>query len=115
MDDGTLAWAGKRVFADRVTGSKETRAEPFVAQVQNDNVRLIAGDWCMDFLDECESWPAAARKDQVDAAVCEMPNCSRKGVRGNENRIDGKVMCDYCHSRLWAVGGAALNGSSQEA
>ncbi len=30
--------AGKRVFTDRVTGSKEVRAEPFVAQVQNDNV-----------------------------------------------------------------------------
>lgn len=28
---------------------------------------------------------------------CEMPNCCRKGVRGNENIVDGKVMCDYCH------------------
>ncbi len=30
---------------------------------------------------------------------CEMPGCSRQGVRGNENIIDGKVVCDYCHSR----------------
>jgi hypothetical protein len=29
---------------------------------------------------------------------CEMPGCCRQGVRGNENIIDGKVMCDYCHS-----------------
>jgi len=27
---------------------------------------------------------------------CEIPNCSRHGVRGNENVIDGKTMCDYC-------------------
>jgi predicted phage terminase large subunit-like protein len=61
--------AGKRVFVDRVTGSKEVRAEPFVAQVQNDNVRLVAGDWCHDFVDECESWPASTHKDQVDACA----------------------------------------------
>jgi predicted phage terminase large subunit-like protein len=47
--------AGKRVFADRVSGkgSKELRAEPFVAQCQNDNVRIAAGDWVRPFLDEC--------------------------------------------------------------
>jgi predicted phage terminase large subunit-like protein len=61
--------AGKRVFVDRVTGSKEVRAEPFVAQCQNDNVRLVAGEWIHEFRDECEAWPAGARKDQVDAAA----------------------------------------------
>lgn len=30
---------------------------------------------------------------------CRQPGCSRLGVRGNENNIDGVVMCDYCHSR----------------
>ena len=29
---------------------------------------------------------------------CEMPGCCRQGVRGNENIVAGKVMCDYCHS-----------------
>jgi len=29
---------------------------------------------------------------------CEVNNCSRKGVRGNENIVHGIVMCDYCHS-----------------
>lgn len=28
---------------------------------------------------------------------CEMPHCERKGIRGNENIIEGRVMCDYCH------------------
>jgi predicted phage terminase large subunit-like protein len=59
--------AGKRVFADRVTGSKETRAEPFVAQCQNDNVRLVAGDWVPALLDEAGAWPASRYKDQIDA------------------------------------------------
>jgi phage terminase large subunit-like protein len=35
--------AGLRVFTDKPTGAKEVRAEPFVAQCQNDNVRLVAG------------------------------------------------------------------------
>jgi len=25
-----------------------------------------------------------------------MPNRNRKGIRGNENVINGKVMCDNC-------------------
>jgi hypothetical protein len=30
---------------------------------------------------------------------CEHKYCARYGVRGNENIIEGKVMCDYCHSK----------------
>ena len=32
---------------------------------------------------------------------CEMPDCPRHGVRGNENRVDGKIMCDDCTVRYW--------------
>jgi hypothetical protein len=31
---------------------------------------------------------------------CEMPNCCRKGIRGNENIVNGKIMCDYCDYKL---------------
>ena len=31
---------------------------------------------------------------------CEVDDCQRKGVRGNENVIDGIVVCDYCHSAM---------------
>jgi hypothetical protein len=31
---------------------------------------------------------------------CEMPGCSRKGTRGNENVINGKRVCDYCHAKM---------------
>lgn len=61
--------AGHRVYADKVTGAKEIRAEPFAAQVQGGNVSLVAGEWVSDFLDECEVFPAGKRKDQVDAAA----------------------------------------------
>jgi predicted phage terminase large subunit-like protein len=57
--------------ADKVTGSKETRAEPYAAQVQGGNVHIITdkGDWARDFLDEHESFPTGKYKDQVDAAA----------------------------------------------
>jgi predicted phage terminase large subunit-like protein len=61
--------AGFRVHADRVTGSKQVRAEPFAEQVQAGNVFLRAGPWVQAFLDECEKWPSGKYKDQVDAAA----------------------------------------------
>jgi predicted phage terminase large subunit-like protein len=61
--------AGFNVYADKVTGSKEVRAEPFAAQVQGGNMYLIAGDWVDAWKDECESYPNGPYKDQVDAAA----------------------------------------------
>jgi phage terminase large subunit-like protein len=43
--------AGYAVFADKVTGSKEVRAEPLAAQVQGGNVFLVAGAWHYDLFD----------------------------------------------------------------
>jgi predicted phage terminase large subunit-like protein len=60
---------GYTVFADRVTGSKETRAAPFAAQVQAGNVYLVTDKWNRAFLDELESFPHGKYKDQVDAAA----------------------------------------------
>jgi len=31
---------------------------------------------------------------------CERANCSRRGIRGNENVIDGVVTCDDCHAKF---------------
>jgi predicted phage terminase large subunit-like protein len=61
--------AGYKVFADKVTGSKEVRAQPFAAQVQGGNVYLVAGGWQADLLDELESFPSAKYRDQVDACT----------------------------------------------
>jgi predicted phage terminase large subunit-like protein len=61
--------AGYSVFADKVTGSKQVRAQPLAAQVQAGNVRLHAGRWVQAFWDECEVWPKGKFDDQVDAAA----------------------------------------------
>jgi predicted phage terminase large subunit-like protein len=61
--------AGFAVVADRVTGSKEVRAEPFAAQVQGGNVWLVGGPWVPDFRDEAEAWPSGRTLDQIDAAA----------------------------------------------
>jgi predicted phage terminase large subunit-like protein len=58
---------GFKVYADKVTGSKEIRAEPFAAQVQGGNVYLVAGHYQNDLLDEMQSFPNGKYRDQVDA------------------------------------------------
>lgn len=68
--EGTIRrLAGVRTYADKVTGDKVVRAEPFAAQVQGGNVWLVAGEWVWPFLDECEVFPNGKHKDQVDAAA----------------------------------------------
>jgi len=57
------------VHTDRVTGSKEVRAEPYAAQVQAGNVKLKAANWNRDFMEEHEHFPFGQYKDQVDATA----------------------------------------------
>jgi predicted phage terminase large subunit-like protein len=60
--------AGFRVEADRVRGAKEMRAEPFAAQWQGGNVRLVVGVWVKNYLEEAEHFPVGKYKDQIDAS-----------------------------------------------
>jgi len=60
--------AGYKVEADRVSGAKEVRADPFAAQWQAGNVRLVAAQWNRDYLNEMENFPAGKFADQVDAS-----------------------------------------------
>jgi predicted phage terminase large subunit-like protein len=69
VDNTIRNLAGHTVYADKVTGSKQVRAQPFAAQVQAGNVSLLAGPWVQAFLDECEVWPRGRLDDQVDAAA----------------------------------------------
>jgi len=54
--------------AQRSTGSKENRANPFSAAAERKNVFLVEGDWINAFLDEAEVFPEGDHDDQVD--VC---------------------------------------------
>jgi predicted phage terminase large subunit-like protein len=62
--------AGFTAEADRVSGqgSKEVRADPFAAQWQAGNVRLVEALWNRAYLDEHEHFPNGKYKDQVDAS-----------------------------------------------
>lgn len=60
--------AGFSAYADKVTGDKELRAEPYAAQVQNGNVLLVRAPWNRAFVQEHETFPNGANDDQVDAA-----------------------------------------------
>lgn len=54
----------------RSTGDKVSRARPFASAVINGNVRVVAGPWLTDWLDEFSSFPEACpHDDQVDSAV----------------------------------------------
>ena|GEM_PF-1933035 len=67
--EGTIRnLAGYSVEADRATGAKELRAEPYAAQVAAGNVKLAKGDWNQMFIDEHKSFPVGKYKDQIDAA-----------------------------------------------
>ena len=60
--------AGFSVRCDRVTGDKVTRAQPFAAQAEAGNVRLVRGPWNQDYLQELCAFPLGVLKDQVDAS-----------------------------------------------
>ncbi|PZQ49742.1 MAG: hypothetical protein DI556_09735 [Rhodovulum sulfidophilum] len=60
--------AGFIVAADRPTGDKAVRAEPYAAQVQAGAVKLLRGDWNRPFLEEHEQFPNGKLKDMVDSS-----------------------------------------------
>ncbi|GAG04933.1 unnamed protein product, partial [marine sediment metagenome] len=59
---------GFPVTADKVTGSKDVRLEPLVAQCAAKNVWLVRGAWNQHFVDELCAIPNGTFRDQGDAA-----------------------------------------------
>lgn len=62
------ALAGYSVKAERSTGDKATRAQPFAAQCEARNVKLVRGAWNAAYLDELASFPYGAHDDQIDSS-----------------------------------------------
>lgn len=60
--------AGFKVRADRVTGDKVTRAEPFAAQCEAGNVKILRGKWNYDYLEQLTAFPNGTHDDDVDAS-----------------------------------------------
>ncbi len=59
---------GFHLFVDKVTGDKETRAEPLQGMMDNGLVYMLVGDWNLAYKDELRSFPRGTFKDQVDAS-----------------------------------------------
>lgn len=59
--------AGFPIYADKVTADKVSRAEPFQAQAQAGNVKVLDAPWNGAWLDELCAFPTGAHDDQVDA------------------------------------------------
>mgnify|MGYP001616334064 CR=1 FL=1 len=61
--------AGYVARADRPTGDVLARAQPFAAQAEAGNVRLVAGAWNEAYLREHHDFPDGAHDDQVSASA----------------------------------------------
>lgn len=59
--------AGYSCMIERVTGSKEVRADPLSSQSSVGKVKLLTGTWNGMFLEELELFPVGKLKDCVDA------------------------------------------------
>jgi predicted phage terminase large subunit-like protein len=60
--------AGFKIFVDRPSGDKVTRAQPYAAQAEAGNVKLLQSAWNGDYLDELSAFPGGEYLDQVDAS-----------------------------------------------
>lgn len=60
--------AGYIIKSDRVTGSKEVRADPYAVQVEAGNVRILEGPWTDAFIEDHAGFPMSDSKDRVDSA-----------------------------------------------
>lgn len=59
---------GFLVYKDRVTGDKETRAEPYGIQQLEGNIYVLDRHWTNDFIEEHKNFPMGRIKDMVDSA-----------------------------------------------
>lgn len=61
--------AGYVVKTEPVSGAKTLRADPFSAQVNAGNVRMVKADWNRQLIEELRTFPLGANDDVVDACA----------------------------------------------
>jgi len=61
--------AGWDARPEIISGDKIQRAQPFLAQAEGGNVRIMPGEWTTDWLDEMVSVPMGSHDDQWDSAA----------------------------------------------
>ena len=77
----TAMLIGYKVRSSPESGAKETRADPYAAQVQAGNVYLVRAPWNDVYLDELELFPNSDFSDQVDASSRAFARLTRKRSR----------------------------------
>jgi predicted phage terminase large subunit-like protein len=61
--------AGHSFHGDRVTGSKQLRAEPLAAMAEQGNVKMRRSPWNHELLQELSVFPAGQHDDAVDSVA----------------------------------------------
>lgn len=74
--------AGFIIQAERPTGDKELRAEPYAVQVAAGNIKILRGDWNKLFIDEHKSFPRGKFKDQIDSTSGAFNKLAVRGSAG---------------------------------
>ena len=68
--EGTIRnLVGFVVHAERPTGNKAFRADPYSVQVNNGAFMILTGMWNREFIEEHRFFPFSTYKDQVDSAA----------------------------------------------
>lgn len=82
--------AGYRVYADRVTGSKESRATDFAVQVEIGNVSVLDTSWTNVYFERMEFYPMGEYKDWGDASSGAFNKLIRAKLAGSWGSRKGK-------------------------
>lgn len=86
--------AGYRMYADRVTGDKESRATNFAVQVEAHNVYVLDADWTDVYFIRMEFYPLGEYKDWGDAssgAFNKLVNAKKAGTWGRRREQNAKT------------------------
>lgn len=110
QDPGQAGKADVSVFVRKLQGytvrgvpareDKVTYASPLSAQAEQQNVKVVRGNWNREWFDELEGFPDGRYKDQVDSASL---GYLRLSVRGNAAHIAPPDADAGYHPSYWDV------------
>lgn len=81
IDDLVVLLGKFPVAGDRASGDKDVRLEPFAAQAEAGNVRLVRGAWNGEYIDEMCAIPTGFYRDQADATAGGYNRLPKRGRR----------------------------------
>lgn len=102
-----IVLAGYQFHGIASSGSKIERAKPFAGRAGKGDVKLVAGGWVNDYLDELEVFPDGEHDDQVDASASAYLFLTRGvtglggGVGGEDGPSGGIQLPDMGQSNPW--------------